>query len=98
MKKFLDIFKPQKSAQTAKDRLQIIIAQERSKQSQQADYLPLMRQEILKVIAKYTGIDAQDVKVDLQSNDNNSVLELNITLPDSVTAKADQKEEELETV
>ncbi len=82
----LNVFRRKKSAQTAKDRLQIIIAQERSKQSQQEDYLQLMRQEILKVVEKYTGVRCSDIAVDLQSSDNNSVLELNISLPDAISA------------
>ena len=82
----LNVFRRKKSAQTAKDRLQIIIAQERSKQSQQEDYLQLMRQQILKVVEEYTGVRCSDIAVDLQSNDNNSVLELNISLPDANSA------------
>ncbi len=93
----LRLLKRGKTAKAAKDRLQIIIAQERSQQSQQTDYLPLMRQEILKVIAKYTGVKLQDVKVDLQSNRSNSVLELNITLPENLKAKTPAEEKATET-
>ena len=78
---FFDYFKTKKSATKARDRLQIIIAQERTKDSQ-PDYLPLMKQEILKVIEKYTAVSLQDVEIDFQSTDSNSVLELNIKLPD----------------
>ena len=53
-----DFLKPKKTtAQTAKNRLQIIIAQERSSQGA-PDYLPLMRREILEVIRKYVSVDA----------------------------------------
>lgn len=83
----LDYFKPKKSAKTAKDRLQIIIAQERSR-ANESDFLPVMREEILKVIEKYMGVSLTDVKVDLHKNENNAILELNITLPEKSKAAA----------
>ncbi len=71
------------SAQTAKDRLHIIIAQQRSEKDS-PDYLPLLRKEIMGVIAKYTHVEEDSINLDMnmQSKDNNSVLELNIILPD----------------
>tara|TARA_R110000772_G_scaffold95317_8_gene193586 strand:- start:6338 stop:6589 length:252 start_codon:yes stop_codon:yes gene_type:complete len=69
------------SASTAKERLQIIVAHERSKR-QQPDYLPLMQKEIMDVIRKYVNIDEDQVTVQLDNNDDCSVLELNITLPE----------------
>lgn len=74
-----------KTASTARDRLQIIIAQER-KQDSSHDYLPMLRKEILEVIAKYTKVDVDKVKVDLHVNDKSSVLELNVALPEHETA------------
>lgn len=70
------------TAAVAKERLQIIVAHERSKR-QQPDYLPKMQQEILSVIQKYVEINLDDVHVNLDNNDDCSVLELNITLPES---------------
>ena len=70
-----------KTALVAKDRLHIIIAQERTQKNSE-DYLPLMRQEILEVIAKYTKVDISQVKVDFHTNENNSILELNVVLPE----------------
>ena len=70
-----------KTASIAKDRLHIIIAQEKSAQ-QSKDYLPLMRQEILDVIAKYTGAELSDAKVDFHTDKRNSILELNVVLPE----------------
>ena len=71
-----------KSAQTAKDRLHIIIAQQRSEKNS-PDYLPLLRKEILDVIAKYTKADLEKISVELQTKNNDSVLELNVVLPQS---------------
>ena len=70
-----------KSATTARDRLQVIIAQERKQDSSQ-DQLPMLRKEIMEVIAKYTKVDMSKVKVDLHHDENSSVLELNVALPE----------------
>ena len=77
--------KNEPSAKSAKDRLHIIIAQQRA-QSTSPDFLPLLRQDILAVISKHTHVDLDDVKVDLCCKDNNSVLELNVTLPELTEA------------
>ncbi|ADZ91563.1 MULTISPECIES: cell division topological specificity factor MinE [Marinomonas] len=69
------------SASVAKDRLQIIVAHERSKR-QQPDYLPQMQQEIIDVIRKYVQVDSKDVQIQLENIEDCSVLELNVTLPD----------------
>lgn len=71
------------TATAAKDRLQVIIAQQRSENSS-PDYLPMMRKEIMDVIAKYTKVNLDDIDMDLQYKDNDSVLELNVTLPEKV--------------
>ena len=44
------------SASVAKERLRIIVAQERSARGS-PDYLPLLRREILQVIHKYVNVD-----------------------------------------
>lgn len=75
-------FRRNKSAQIAKNRLHIIIAQEKSEKGS-PDYLPMLRQEILKVVAKYTNADMGQVNVELHCKDNNAILELNVTLPDN---------------
>jgi cell division topological specificity factor len=69
------------SASVAKDRLQIIVAHERSKRHQ-PDYLPRMQQEIIDVIRKYVQIGDEDVQIQLENTDDYSVLELNVTLPE----------------
>ncbi|OGT43735.1 MAG: cell division topological specificity factor MinE [Gammaproteobacteria bacterium RIFCSPHIGHO2_12_FULL_40_19] len=76
-------FRKNKSAEIAKNRLHIIIAQEKS-QKNSPDYLPMLRQEILKVVAKYTNADINQVNVELHRKDNNAILELNVTLPDQI--------------
>lgn len=80
---FLDYFKSTKknTASIAKERLQIIVAHERGKR-EQPDYLPMLQQEILEVIRKYVPIDQEKVQVQLDKNDDCSVLELNVMLPE----------------
>jgi len=80
----LDYFRSQKksSASLAKERLQIIVAHERSQRGT-PDYLPQLKQDILEVIRKYVAIDAEAVQVQLEQNEDDlAVLELNVTLPD----------------
>ncbi len=79
--KFINYFRNKKSAHIAKDRLHIIIAQEKRKDS--PDFLPLLRQDILAAIVKHTHINIDEVEVDLHCRKNNSVLELNVTLPET---------------
>ncbi|EKD78204.1 MAG: cell division topological specificity factor MinE [uncultured bacterium] len=79
----MNYFRKNKSAEIARNRLHIIIAQEKS-QKNSPDYLPMLRQEILKVVAKYTNANIDQVNVELHRKDNNAILELNVTLPDSV--------------
>ena len=77
-----DFLKPKKNtAQTAKNRLQIIIAQERSSQGA-PDYLPLLRREILEVIRKYVAVDVDAVKVDVVKDGEHDVLDISVALPD----------------
>lgn len=79
----MNYFRRGKTAQIAKNRLHIIIAQEKSDQNS-PDYLSTLRQEILKLVAKYTQADISKVNVELHHKDNNAILELNVTLPDKI--------------
>lgn len=88
---FMDIFKKKdkpvkNSANIAKERLQIIVAHQRSelnKSQGKPEYLEKLQQEILEVIKKYVHISAEDVKVELENRGDSSVLELNISIPDA---------------
>jgi cell division topological specificity factor len=77
----MNYFRKNKSAAVAKNRLHIIIAQEKS-QKNSPDYLVMLREEILKVVEKYTNANLDQVSVELHRKDNNAILELNVTLPD----------------
>jgi len=71
-----------KSAATAKERLQIIIARERNTRGGQ-DFLPALHQELIAVISKYTKVNAEDIKISLDRQGNLEVLDVNVVLPDA---------------
>jgi cell division topological specificity factor len=83
---FLTFFigEKKKTANVAKERLQIILAHERSgRNAAEPDYLPALQRELMAVISKYVKINLSDIKVNLERQDNLEVLEVKIELPDS---------------
>ncbi|MFC0268890.1 cell division topological specificity factor MinE [Kushneria aurantia] len=80
--KLLDFLKRErkKSASVAKERLQIIVAHQRS-QRDQPDYMPMLERELLEVIRRYVEVDQDAINISLDSEDDCSILELNVTLP-----------------
>ena len=72
-----------KTASVAKERLQIILAHERAgRVAADPDYLPALQRELVAVIGKYIRIDPNDIKVQLERQDNLDVLEVKIELPE----------------
>lgn len=81
----LDFFRSSKpsTASTAKERLQIIVAERRNQGDALPAYLPQLKKDILDVLAKYVTTDPNMVQISLEHTDDNlSVLELNVKLPD----------------
>lgn len=75
-----------KTANVARDRLQIIIAQERNTrdtENETPDYLPTLQKELLEVLSKYVKIELNDINISHEKRDGIDMLELNITLPES---------------
>ncbi len=93
----LDFFlksRKENTAKLAKERLQIIVAHERTSRSG-PDYLPQLKQDILDVIRKYVQIDPEQVSVQLdKKGEQLSVLELNIMLSDDKPQNPDDNTEE----
>ncbi len=73
--------RPAKTAQTAKDRLQILLAHERSGGGTEVNYLPMLQRDIVAAIRKYVEIGDTDVEVRMERGDQMSSLEINIELP-----------------
>ena len=83
---FLSLFlgEKKKTASIAKERLQIILAHERAgRNAAQPDYLPALQKELIAVISKYVQINPDDIKVNLERQDNLEVLAVKIELPDA---------------
>lgn len=81
---FLDFFLSRKknTANIAKKRLQIIIAEERQNY-EKPDYFPKLKKELLIVIAKYVKIEPDTLTIQLSQKDNDiSILEVNINVPE----------------
>jgi len=72
-----------KTASIAKERLQIILAHERSGRTGASDYLPALQRELIAVISKYVSVNPEDIKVHLERQDDLEVLEVKIELPDT---------------
>jgi cell division topological specificity factor len=68
------------SAQTAKDRLQVLLAHDRQDRAR-PDYLPLLQRDILEVIRKYVQVAGDKVQFRLQRGDQASILGIEIELP-----------------
>jgi cell division topological specificity factor len=80
----LDYFKqkrPTGSANIARQRLQILVAHDRSG-SDGPSYLPQLQRDILKVLRKYVSVDPGAVNVNIEHDDDREILELNIVLPE----------------
>ena len=82
---FLSFFlgEKKKTATVAKERLQMILMHERSgRNAAEPDYLPDLQRDLVAVISKYIRINPNDIKVNLERQDNLEILEVKIELPD----------------
>ncbi len=81
--KLLDFFignRP-RSADAAKDRLQLIVVRDRAATGEGPDFLPMLQKDLIEVVRKYVDIADDKVSVDVDRKDNLSMLEVNIELP-----------------
>jgi cell division topological specificity factor len=70
------------SAHVAKERLRIIVQQERNARNGGPDYMPLLRRELLEVIRKYVNVDPAAVQVNVEREDGQEILEFSVALPE----------------
>ncbi|WP_320197743.1 cell division topological specificity factor MinE [Agrobacterium sp. rho-13.3] len=73
------LFRKQKSAPVARDRLQLLLAHERTCAG--TDLVAVLREEILAVIAKHVQIDNDKVHVKMDSDEHVSLLEIDVEIP-----------------
>lgn len=79
--KFFDYYRTrQGSAQTAKERLQHIVAYERI-QNSGVEFLPVLEKDLLEVIQKFVKVDSEAVSIVLDQEDDRQVLQIKIGLP-----------------
>ncbi len=82
-----DFLRPKKNtANIAKERLRIIVAQERTNRGG-PDYLPELQRELLAIIKKYVNVDADSVKVEMAKDGDHDVLDISVSLPEHNLAK-----------
>jgi cell division topological specificity factor len=75
-----NLFRRSNSAPVARDRLQILLAHERTIAGG-SDLVALLREEILAVIKKHVPVDQQKVQVKMDRGESVSMLEVDIEIP-----------------
>ena len=78
------------SASTARERLQLVLAHDRSDLS--TELLDQMRKEILDVVAKYVEIDVDEGAVSLETEDRMTALVANLPIKRTMTGQIQLKE------
>ena len=76
----LNFFSRRSSAPVARDRLQILLAHERT-YAGQSDLVAVLREEILAVLAKHVKVDADKVQIKMERGGAVSTLEVDIEIP-----------------
>ncbi|KMO31439.1 cell division topological specificity factor MinE [Methylobacterium aquaticum] len=71
------------TAPVARERLQILLAHERTAFGR-SDLVAILREEILAVIAKHVAIDQDKVTITMERGDAVSTLEIDVELPKAV--------------
>lgn len=76
----LTFLKPRGTSSVARERLQLILAHERS-ESSRPDLVITLREEILAVIAKHVEIERDKVQIKLERGEGVSTLGVDIEFP-----------------
>ena len=76
----LNFFRKQATAPVARDRLQILLAHERTIAGG-SDLVAVLREEILAVIKKHVQVDQEKVQVKMERGESVSMLEVDIEIP-----------------
>lgn len=84
---FFRIFNRQSSAPVARERLQVLLAHERSSIGH-PDLVSILREEILAVIAKHVEVEHDKVIVKMDRGEHVSILEIDVEIPLNAVVKA----------
>jgi cell division topological specificity factor len=76
------LFKRRNSAPVARERLQILLAHERSVRGA-SDLVAILREEILAVIERHVTIERDNVQIKMDRGDKVSMLEIDVEIPNS---------------
>ena len=76
----------QSSATTARERLQLVLAHDRSDLS--PELLDQMRKEIFEVVAKYVEVDIEEGDVSLETEDRMTALVANLPIKRTASVKS----------
>jgi cell division topological specificity factor len=76
----LELFRKKNTAPVARDRLQVLLAHERSVIGK-SDLLATLQEEILAVIARHIMIDRDAVQIKLDRGPSFSTLEIDVEVP-----------------
>lgn len=82
MKRLRDLFHKEESssADVARERLKVMITQDRM-QRHQPDFLPRLQQELVEVIRRYVHSDQDDIHISYHCLPQHSQIELNVSWP-----------------
>ena len=78
--KLFNLFRSGSSAPVARERLQILLAHERSARSQ-PDLLGILREEILTVIGRHVSFDPDKVRIEMDRGQSVTTLAVDIEIP-----------------
>jgi cell division topological specificity factor len=84
----LDLFRKRGTAPVARERLQILLAHERSSLGTRHELIYELREEILAVVARHIAIDRERVHVRMDRGSDLSTLEIEIEIPNPSLGKA----------
>jgi cell division topological specificity factor len=78
----LEWFRRKGSAPVARERLQILLAYERTARGQ-SDLLATLREEILALVGRHVSVEYDNVQIKMERGDTVSTLEIDIEIPNS---------------
>ena len=76
----LAMFRRQRTAPVARERLQVLLAHERMAGGH-SELLNLLREEIVAVIKKHITVDSDKVNIKLERGEDISTLEIDVEMP-----------------
>ena len=80
-----NLFRRRATAPVARERLQILLAHERSTRGQQPDLLAVLHKEILTAISNHVTVDQDSVVVRMDRGATVSTLEIEVELPNEAS-------------